>query len=117
MVPTDEESGEHCSTESLSDQSDDDVFYNAETETASPDQGADFPIPTTHDEGVLEQKTSFSEVPEGSQTKVQPQMSDQLCDSTLHSRERKGTKPFKKVLKRRKERMRKKLLEQLKTQC
>ena len=72
MVPTDEESGEHSCTESLSDQSDDDVFYNAETENAPPDQEADFPIPTTHDEGVLEQKTSFSEVPEGSQTKVQP---------------------------------------------
>ena len=98
MVPTDEESGEHSYTESLSDQSDDDVFYNAETENAPPDQGADFPIPTTHDEGVLEQKTSFSEVPEGSQTKVQPQMSDQPHDSTLHSRERKGTKVLQKDL-------------------
>ena len=100
MVPTDEESGEHSYTESLSDQSDDDVFYNAETENAPPDQGADFPIPTTHDEGVLEQKTSFSEVPEGSQTKVQPQMSDQPRDSTLHSRERKGTKVLQKDLKK-----------------
>ena len=62
MVPTDEESGEHSCTESLSDPSDDDVFYNAETENAPPDQEADFPTPTTHDEGVLEQKTSFSEV-------------------------------------------------------
>ena len=53
MVPTDEESEEQSYTESLSDPSDDDVFYNAETENAPPDQEADFPAPTTHDEGVL----------------------------------------------------------------
>ena len=59
MVSTDEESGEPSYTESLSDQSDDDVFYNAETENAPPDQGADCPKPTTQDEGVLEQKDFF----------------------------------------------------------
>ena len=95
MVSTDEESGEPSYTESLSDQSDDDVFYNAETENAPPDQGADCPKPTTQDEGVLEQKTSFSEVSERSKTKVQPQMSDQPRDSSLHSRESKGTSSTK----------------------
>ena len=100
MVPTDEESDEQSYTESLSDPSDDDVFYNAETENAPPDQEADFPAPTTHDEGVLEQKTSSSEVPESFQTKAQPQMSDQPRDSSLHSRERKGTKVLQKDLKK-----------------
>ena len=95
MVSTDEESGEPSNTESLSDQSDDDVFYNAETENAPPDQGADCPKPTTPDERILEQKTSFSEVSEGSQTKAQPQMSDQPRDSSLHSRENNGTSSTK----------------------
>ena len=90
MVPTDEESGESSTTESLSDQSDDDVFYNAETENAPTDQGADYPKPTTPDERILEQKTSFPEVSEGYQSKAQPQMSDQPRDSSLHSREEKG---------------------------
>ena len=90
MVSTDEESGESSTTESLSDQSDDDVFYNAETENAPPDQGADCPKPTTPDERILEQKTSFPEVSEGYQSKAQPQMSDQPHDSSLHSREEKG---------------------------
>ena len=90
MVSTDEESGESSTTESLSDQSDDDVFYNAETENAPPDQGADCPKPTTPDERILEQKTSFPEVSEGYQSKAQPQMSDQPRDSSLHSREEKG---------------------------
>ena len=90
MVPTDEESGESSTTESLSDQSDDDVFYNAETENAPTDQGADCPKPTTPDERILEQKTSFPEVSEGYQSKTQPQMSDQPRDSSLHSREEKG---------------------------
>ena len=84
MVSTDEESGEPSYTESLSD---DDVFYNAEAENAPPDQGTNCPKPTTQDEGVLEQKTSFSEVSERSQTKAEPQMSDQPHDSSQHSRE------------------------------
>ena len=88
MVSTDEESGELSYTESLSD---DDIFYNAETENAPPDQGADCPESTSQDEGVLEQKTSSSEVPEGSQTKAEPQMSNQPRDSSLHSRESRGT--------------------------
>ena len=95
MVSTDEESREPSYTESLSDQSDDDVFYNAETENAPPDQGADCPKPTTQDEGILEQKASFSEVSERSQTKAQPQMSDQPRDSSLHSRESRGTSSTK----------------------
>ena len=84
MASTDEESGEPSYTESLSD---DDIFYNAEAENAPPDQGANCPESTSQDEGVLEQKTSFSEVPEGSQTKADPQMSNQLRDSSQHSRE------------------------------
>ena len=88
MVSTDEESGDPSYTESLSD---DDIFYNAETENAPPDQGADCPESTSQDEGVLEQKTSSSEVPEGSQTKAEPQMSNQPRDSSLHSRESRGT--------------------------
>ena len=84
MVSTDEESGELSYTESLSD---DDVFYNAESENAPPDQGTNCPKPTSQDEGVLEQKTSFPEVSEGSQTKADPQMSNQPCDSSQHSRE------------------------------
>ena len=73
MVSSDEESGELSYTESLSD---DDVFYNAESENAPPDQGTNCPKPTSQDEGVLEQKTSFPEVSEGSQTKADPQMSN-----------------------------------------
>ena len=91
MVSTDEESGDPSYTESLSDQSDDDVFYNAETENAPTDQGDDCPESTSQDERILEQKTSSSEEPEGSQTKAEPQMSSQPCDSSLHSRESRGT--------------------------
>ena len=87
MASTDEESGDPSYSESFSD---DDVFYNAEAENAPPDQGANCPESTSQDEGVLEQKTSFSEVPEGSQTKADPQMSDQLHDSSPHSRESRG---------------------------
>ena len=90
MVPTDEESGESSTTESLSDQSDDDVFYNAETENAPTDQGVDCPESTTANERILEQETSLSEVSEGYQSKTQPQMSEQPRDSSLHSREKKG---------------------------
>ena len=90
MASTDEESGESSTTESLSDQSDGDVFYNAETENAPTDQGVDCPESTTPDERILEQKTSLSEVSEGLQAKAQPQMSDQPHDSSLQSRERKG---------------------------
>ena len=127
MVPTDEESGESSTAESLSDQSDDDVFYNAETENAPPDQGADCPKPTTPDERILEQKTSLSEVSEGFQSKAQPQKSEQARDSSLQSRERKVCplpKPFKinrQTRLRRKRKLEKlieeKLLEQKKTQC
>ena len=60
-----------------------------------PDQGADCSKPTTQDEGVLEQKASVSEESEGSQTKAEPQMSDKLHDSSLHSRENKGTSSTK----------------------
>ena len=120
MVSTDEESGEPSYTESLSD---DDVFYNAEAENAPPDQGADCPKPTTQDEGVLEQKTSFSEVSERSQTKVQPQMSDQPRDSSLHSRKSRGKSSTKglqnnqKQKKKTKKEKKEKLLEQMKTLC
>ena len=126
MVPTDEESGESSTTESLSDQSDDDVFYNAETENATTDQGADCPKPTTPDERILEQKTSFPEVSEGYQSKTQPQMSDQPRDSSLHSREEEGisTKNLqgrqrKKTKKEKKARKtnRREAEEQEKTQC
>ena len=116
MVPTDEESGEPSYTESLSDQSDDDVFYNAETENAPPDQGADFPIPTTHDEGVLEQKTSFSEVPEGSQTKVQPQMSDQTCMTHPYIPGREKVHPLQKSFKKTSNRKRRERRERMKAE-
>ena len=79
--------GELSYTESLSD---DDVFYNAEAENAPPDQGTNCPESTSQDEGVLEQKASFSEVSERSQTKAKPQMSDQPRDSSQHSRESRG---------------------------
>ena len=36
---------------------------------------------------ILEQKTSSSEVPEGAQTKADPQMSNALREPSLHSRE------------------------------
>ena len=79
MASTDEESGDPSYTESLLDN---DIFYNPETENAPPDQGVNCPESTSQDEGVLEQKTSFSDVPEGSQTKADPQMSDQPRDSS-----------------------------------
>ena len=124
MVSTDEESGELSYTESLSDQSDDDIFYNAETENAPPDQGADCPESTSQDERVLEQKTSSSEVPEGSQTKAEPQMSNQPRDSSPHSR-RAEAHPLPEAIRQarkrrrelRKKRKKAKLLEQMKTQC
>ena len=111
MVSTDEESREPSYTESLSD---DDVFYNAEAENAPPDQGTNCPESTSQDEGVLEQKASFSEVSERSQTKTEPQMSDQPRDSSQHSREsrdksstkglQKNQKQKKKTKKEKKER-------------
>ena len=56
MVSSDEESREPSYTESLPD---DDVYYNAETENAPPNQGTNGPKSTSQDEGVLEQKASF----------------------------------------------------------
>ena len=87
MGSTDEESGDTSFAESLSD---DDIFFSAEAEDAQLDQGAGCPESTSKNEGVLEQKTPSSEVPEGPKTKAEPQMSTQPCDSSLHSRESRG---------------------------
>ena len=84
IVSTDEESEDASYTESISD---DDIFFSAEAEDAQLDQGAAYPESTAKDDRLLEQKTSSSEMSEGSQTQAEPQMSTQQRDSSLHSRE------------------------------
>ena len=119
MVSTDEESGELSYTESLSD---DDVFYNAEAENAPPDQGTNCPKPTTQDEGVLEQKTSFPEVSEDPRQRqiprcqincmTHPNIPGRAEFIPLPKAIRQARKRRRKLRRRRK---REKLLEQMKT--
>ena len=67
--------------------SDDDVFLSAEAEDAILDQRADIPEPTPECTGNLEEKSTPSDVLDEDK---RPQMSTQLHESSLHSRENKG---------------------------
>ena len=81
---TDDEDGDNSITDSISD---DDVFFSAEAEDALLDPMADIPKPTPESEGNLEKKNSSIDVSDGYKAKAKPKMSNQPCESSLHSRE------------------------------
>ena len=82
-----DEDGDNSITESISD---DDIFLSAEAEDALLDQRSDNTEPTPECEGNLEKENSSTEVSDGYKEKAKPQMSNQLHDSSLHSREDRG---------------------------
>ena len=83
---TDDEDGDNSTSESISD---DDVFFSAEAEDALLDQRADYTEPTPDCERNLEKENSSTDVSDGKE-KTRPQMSNQPCESSLHSRENRG---------------------------
>ena len=77
---TEDDNGDNSITDSISD---DDVFFSAEAEEALLG-----PMATTPEsERDLEKKNSSTDVSDGCKEKAKPQMSNQLRDSSLHSRE------------------------------
>ena len=72
---------------SITDSISDDVFFSAEAEEALLGSMADDPALTSESERNLEKKNSSTDVSDGSIEKTKPQMSNQLFDSFLHSRE------------------------------
>ena len=114
---TEDEDGDNSITDSISD---DDVFFSAEAEEALLGPRADDPEPTPESERNLEKKNSCTDVSDGYKEKAKPQVSNQLHESSLHSREKRDgiststhqTEQEKKT-KPRKKRRRSKLMEQL----
>ena len=84
IYSTDDDDEESSTSKSISD---DDVFFSTEAEDATLDQRADIPEPTPESTGNLEEKSTPPDVLDEDK---RPQMSTQLCESSLHSRENKG---------------------------
>ena len=85
IYSTDDDDDEEDSTSpSISD---DDVFFSAEAEDALLDQRADNTEPTPECTGNLEKENTPTDVLDGEE---RPQMSNQLHESSLHSRENRG---------------------------
>ena len=84
IYSTDDDDEESSTSKSISD---DDVFFSAEAEDAILDQRADIPEPTPECTGNLEEKSTPPDVLDEDK---RPQMSTQLCESSLHSRENRG---------------------------
>ena len=113
---TEDEDCDNSITDSISD---DDVFFSAEAEEALLGPMANDPAPTPESERNLGKKSS-TDVSDGYKEKGKPQMSNQLRDSSLHSR-RKEMKPQhqptrqtrRRKRKPRRKRRKSKLMEQL----
>ena len=81
IYSTDDDDEQSSTSKSISD---DDVFFSAEAGDAILDQRADVPEPTPECTGNLEEKSTPPDVLDEDK---RPQMSTQLCESSLHSRE------------------------------
>ena len=87
-------------------------------------RGLIIPKPTPESEGNLEKENSSTDVSDGYKEKAKPQMSNQLHESSLHSRENRDetstsvhqTDARRRRRKLRKKRRRSKLMEQLRAQ-
>ena len=86
IYSTDDDDESNPTSESISD---DDVFFSAEAEDALLDQRADYTEPTPDCTGNLEKEDSSTDVYDG-KGKTRPQKSNQLRESSLHSRETRG---------------------------
>ena len=89
IYSSDDDNKEDSTPESTTD---DDVFFSAEAEDALLDQRTDSTEPSPEGKRNMEQKDSSADVSDGRE-KAKPQVSNQLCDSSLHSRENKGETP------------------------
>ena len=81
IYSTDDDDGESSTSKSISDE---DVFFSAEAEDAILDQRTDIPEPTPECTGNLKKKST---PPDVLGEDKRPQMSNQPCESSLHSRE------------------------------
>ena len=86
IYSTDDDDGKDSTSQSISD---DDVYFSAEAEDALLDQRADYTEPSADGEKNLEKKNSSTDVSDGKEN-TGPQMSNQPCESSLHSRKKRG---------------------------
>ena len=86
IYSSDDDNKEDSTTESTSD---DDVFFSAEAEDALLDQRTDSTEPSPEDKRNMEQENSSADVSDGKE-KAKPQMFNQPCESSLHSRKNRG---------------------------
>ena len=84
------------------DISDDDDFFSAEAEEALLTPVPDEQETTPESERNLEKKNySSTDLSDGYKEMAKPQMSNLLCDSSLHSRDKTTTKPSRLIRRRR----------------